>query len=165
MKDETLESRERLNANARKWRKSHLWVASWRNAKCRCRPTGKYGRRGIKCLMTVDEFKEIWDRDRAWLLKRPSIDRINTKGHYVKDNCRYIELIENMSRGSVGRQKSTRLTPKQAWEIKNSKEPPRILKERYGLCSDAIIKIRNGTRWSKALSDYSKTMEVVNEIA
>lgn len=55
----------------------------------------KYGERGIKCLITEEELKELWYRDNAFLLKRPSIDRINNDGNYCIENCRFIELSEN----------------------------------------------------------------------
>ena len=50
-----------------------------------------YGGRGIKCLITTDELKELWFRDKAYLLKQPSIDRIDNDGNYCIENCRYIE--------------------------------------------------------------------------
>ena len=77
------------------WIKKHPWCISYRNARERCKPTGLYGKRGIKFNMTIPDFKELWFRDKAWLLKRPSIDRINAKGDYIKSNCRFIELSEN----------------------------------------------------------------------
>jgi len=57
-----------------------------------------YGGKGIKCLMTYEELKSIWERDNASKLKRPSIDRINPNGHYTFDNCRFVEHSENARR-------------------------------------------------------------------
>ena len=57
-----------------------------------------YGGKGIKCLITADELKKLWIRDKAYLMKRPSIDRIDPDGHYILHNCRYIELSENSLR-------------------------------------------------------------------
>lgn len=54
-----------------------------------------YGGRGIKCLITADELKRLWFRDKAYKMKRPSIDRIDNDGHYTFDNCQYLELSEN----------------------------------------------------------------------
>lgn len=59
-----------------------------------------YGGRGIKCLISSLELKELWFRDKAYEMKRPSIDRIDKNGHYTKENCRYIELKLNSSLGA-----------------------------------------------------------------
>lgn len=54
-----------------------------------------YGRRGIKCKITINELKKLWFRDKAYNMKRPSIDRIDNDGNYSYANCRYIEQSEN----------------------------------------------------------------------
>jgi hypothetical protein len=54
-----------------------------------------YGNRGIRCLITEEELKQLWFRDKAYLMKRPSIDRIDNNGHYTYGNCRFIENAEN----------------------------------------------------------------------
>lgn len=45
--------------------------------------------------MTIEDFKYLWFRDKAFDMKEPSIDRVNTKGDYILTNCRFIELQEN----------------------------------------------------------------------
>jgi len=57
-----------------------------------------YGGRGIKCLITEEELKKLWFRDKAYDMERPSIDRINNDGDYMFDNCRFIELSENIGK-------------------------------------------------------------------
>ena len=57
----------------------------------------RYGGRGIKCKITSDEVRRLWIRDKAHLMKRPSIDRINNDGHYSFNNCRFIEIEKNIS--------------------------------------------------------------------
>jgi len=57
-----------------------------------------YGGRGIKCLITLEELKQLWFRDKAYEMKKPSIDRIDSKGNYTFSNCRYMELSENISK-------------------------------------------------------------------
>lgn len=98
------ELRERLNENNRRWFKKNPWVKSYYGARGRCE-SGKYKGR-IKFLMTIKEFKFLWNRDKAWLLKEPSIDRIDNKDNYILDNCRFIELSENSRLGNLGRHHS-----------------------------------------------------------
>ncbi len=78
------------------------WASSYNHAKQRCTNTRnnrykRYGGRGIKFFMNKDDFKFLWYRDKAFTMDKPSIDRINNDGHYVFNNCRFVELIENQS--------------------------------------------------------------------
>ncbi len=71
--------------------------------KNRCNsPTDKnfnrYGGRGIRNFLTLDDLQFIWARDGAENMKRPSIDRIDNDGNYERINCRFIEQSENSSR-------------------------------------------------------------------
>lgn len=45
--------------------------------------------------MTLEDFRKLWFRDKAYLLKRPSIDRINSSGDYTLKNCQFIEFKKN----------------------------------------------------------------------
>ncbi len=56
----------------------------------------RYGGRGIKCLLTVQELELLWERDKADELKIPSIDRIDNNGNYTFDNCKFIEFRQNI---------------------------------------------------------------------
>jgi hypothetical protein len=60
-----------------------------------------YGGRGIKLLMTPSIIKELWFRDQACNLIRPSIDRVDHNGNYTKDNCRFIELTDNLRQAAL----------------------------------------------------------------
>ena len=64
--------------------------------------THPYSKKGIKNFLSKGEIKYLWFRDRAYLLKEPSIDRING-GDYSINNCRFIEMKENSRLGSLGR--------------------------------------------------------------
>jgi len=63
-----------------------------------CKAYKNYGGRGIKCLITAEEIKILWFRDKASKMKIPSIDRIDNDGNYYIENCRFIEKGENSAR-------------------------------------------------------------------
>lgn len=58
-----------------------------------------YGSRGIKCFLTAHDARLLWERDGADQLRRPSLDRIDSNGHYEVKNCRFVELVQNVMRG------------------------------------------------------------------
>lgn len=86
-------------------RKPDVWLQTLQNIRGRCNaknPETKkfkyYAAKGIKCLITANELKALYIRDKASEMKKPSIDRINPKDHYTFENCRYIENRANVSR-------------------------------------------------------------------
>lgn len=92
-------------ACSREMHKNYLrlnpWSKTFNGIKNRCNKKNhpsydRYGAKGIKCLITLPELKRLWIRDKASLLKRPSIDRIDPDKHYTFDNCQFIELTENV---------------------------------------------------------------------
>jgi len=79
------------------------WYTSYRKLKERCNNFKSdnyryYGGRGIKSLITLKEIKTLWFRDKAYLLKRPSIERKNSSKDYTFENCEFIEMGENIGR-------------------------------------------------------------------
>lgn len=98
----------RLIGNKRSFKHGKSYNKSfncWRNIKDRCNNPKNhaykyYGGRGIKCLITLEEVEFLWQRDNANLMNKPSIDRINNDGDYTFENCRFIELKENVKKGS-----------------------------------------------------------------
>jgi hypothetical protein len=89
------------------------WYSHYNNAKSRCLcKTNKnysgYGERGIKFLLTIEECKELWFRDRAYSMTIPSIDKIDNNGNYEYDNCRFIELSKNATKGNYERRWRTK---------------------------------------------------------
>jgi hypothetical protein len=78
------------------------WARAYSCARVRTiRPDRKYAKRGLKFEMTLQDFKDLWFRDKAYDLVRPSIDRIYSDVGYEKWNCRFIELKENIMRKRV----------------------------------------------------------------
>jgi hypothetical protein len=72
------------------------WLLHWKWAKERCERInapnyGHYGGRGIKFLLTKEEARLLWERDKADQLTQASLDRIDRNGNYESDNCRFIE--------------------------------------------------------------------------
>jgi len=100
-------NRDRINARHRE-RRTYLrlvapWLSHYRAAKERCTNSGcvnykYYGGKGIRMLLTKLEIEILWKRDRADLMERPSMDRINPRGDYHFGNCRFIEQSENCKR-------------------------------------------------------------------
>lgn len=78
------------------YRKKHPWVRAYYSSKGRAKRLGRVH------TMNIADFKELWARDGADLMKFPSIDRIDQTKGYVKDNCRYLERSENSRLGRLG---------------------------------------------------------------
>lgn len=92
---------------------SQPWVKYWKWIFSRCNYAYNasfpdYGAKGIKCLITIPELKELWFRDKAAEMKKPSIDRIDPKKNYEFSNCRFLELSENIARGKRKYEKKDR---------------------------------------------------------
>lgn len=83
------------------------WDATRRNIINRVKKNSKdkrwYFDRGIKNFLKLEDVKYLWFRDKAYEMKKPSIDREDPFGHYELTNCRYIELSENSKRAGTHR--------------------------------------------------------------
>jgi len=93
-------NKQRIKILKETYRISHPWINTRTRIKQRCTNKNndnysRYGGRGIKCLITSDELKQLWFRDKACEMKQPSIDRVDNDGNYEYSNCRFIELSEN----------------------------------------------------------------------
>jgi len=96
-------AKENMKQYRIKLRKLKPWFYSYSNAKKRCNNLNhiryhRYGGRGIKCLITLKQVEELWFRDKAYLMKKPSIDREDNDGNYKYSNCRFIELVDNIKK-------------------------------------------------------------------
>lgn len=84
--------------------KENPWLQHYNGAHQRCTNKNhiryeRYGGRGIKFNMRVKDFKELWFRDKAYEMNKPSVDRINNDGNYELNNCRFIEHSLNVKLG------------------------------------------------------------------
>lgn len=83
-----------------KYMNKYPWIRCYQLAKQRCvnpkNPAFKwYGGKGIKFLMSKEDFKFLWFRDKAYLMDNPSIDRKKSNDNYELSNCQFIELRLN----------------------------------------------------------------------
>jgi hypothetical protein len=89
------------NEYTNNYRKNHPWIVIYSNLKNRCEnpknPRFKdYGGKGIKNLFKgPKDIKYLYIRDKASLMKQPSIDREDNNGDYCIENCRFIEMDVN----------------------------------------------------------------------
>lgn len=85
------------------YHKKFPWKRILRNIQARCNNPKNdsyknYGGKGIECLITEDELKRLWYRDKTYLMDRPSIDRKKNDKNYTFDNCQFIELWKNIGK-------------------------------------------------------------------
>jgi len=113
----------------RRFRKQKPWMQSIDHAKQRCYNKKDckykyYGGRGIKVLLSNEEVEFIWNRDKAHLLKDPTIDRIDSNGNYEISNCRFIERSENtrIANKGIKRSEETKLKMRMAQKVRRLKE-------------------------------------------
>ena len=110
----------------------------------------RYGGRGIKCLITTEELKQLWFRDKAYLMKIPSIDREDSNGNYEYSNCRYMELAINSGKDkkkSVLQFDLHNVFIKEYASIKKAGELNLIHSENISQCCRGKLKTSGGFKW------------------
>jgi len=106
--------------------------STWGNLLKRCSNTGKltknnksYAKKGIKLLMTKDEYYKFCDSQKQIILDfymngdTPSIDRIDPFGDYKIENLRILSF--NVNRNLARTEKNIKFSTKQAGIAKNKK--------------------------------------------
>lgn len=97
------ENKKQLIKKSKEYNKNHpeihiLALIKYRCENPKCDHYKYYGERGIECRITADEIRKLMKRDGYWDMERPSIDRKDNNGDYTFDNCRFIELNENIKK-------------------------------------------------------------------
>ena len=89
-----------LELKIKKGRGDSPWNKAYYNMRNRCenkkdKKFAYYGSRNFKCKVKPKQLRALYFRDKAWLLKTPSVDRIDPDKGYSEDNIRWIEWEEN----------------------------------------------------------------------
>lgn len=88
--------KERISKSNFQRRLYSPWLQHLDSAKQRCTNPNrdgyeKYGKRGIKYLLSSNDGEHLWYRDSADLMDQPCIDRIDTNGNYTVENCQFLD--------------------------------------------------------------------------
>lgn len=91
-------------AHDRRYRAKKPWVPHicWAARRCTSSDPRWKSHHGMPCEITAAEAEELWKRDGADKMTRPSLDRIDPTKGYTKDNCRFMEWMENVRRPHEG---------------------------------------------------------------
>lgn len=97
-------NREKRNATNKLMRTKYPWYKAYKHIYDRCNDPkhqsyAYYGGKGIEKRISLSELKELWFRDGADKMVRPSIDRKDSDGHYEYSNCQWMEYTDNCRKG------------------------------------------------------------------
>ncbi len=99
-------NKEIIKQKNRKYQEENPWINSFHNAKQRCNNPNNpnyldYGKRGILFLLTKEEIKFLWFRDKAYKMNFPTIDRKDNDGNYELSNCQFLENNINSQKDRI----------------------------------------------------------------
>lgn len=103
-----IENRQKILKRNKKYELNNPWIRTFKSINQRCTNPNlirykHYGLRGIKCLITSEELKYLWYRDKAYKMNQPTIDREDNDGHYELSNCRYIDKKQHNQKSASER--------------------------------------------------------------
>ena len=112
--------------------------------RCKHHPDYNGERRKIDNFLTKEDLKLLWFKHNAHLLHKPSIDRIDTTGDYILNNCRFVEVIDNQRRPKhiYARFKGSRLCGRWSYKYECCIEcnTTELVHSGKGLCSKCFDK-------------------------
>ena len=72
------------------WMK-HLTLAIMRCYYIRHKDFDDYGRKGVTCYLTPSQIEKLWYKYEANLMKEPTLRRMHRGGHFLVDNCCFLD--------------------------------------------------------------------------
>lgn len=99
-------NKNKIDIRIKKYKKLNPWLSHYYSLRKRCnnkkhKEYKRYGGKGIKAIISVEEIKYLWFKDKAYLMKTPSIDRKDNNKSYTIENCQFIEMKDNALKGAL----------------------------------------------------------------
>ena len=120
--------------------------SSWKSMRNRCNNTNAigyhlYGGRGITVDPRWDDFNSFYN-DMGPRPVGASLDRIDVNGNYTPANCRWATQTTQVRNSG-----NSKLTFKQAMEIRYTREFYKDIAPKYGVAEHTVSEIKNGNIW------------------
>jgi hypothetical protein len=90
---------EKIKIAKKNYLNEHPWSITYTNIIQRCTNQNQRCYEAYKNKrgdITLEQLKELWFECKAYLMDKPSIDRIDPNGVYTKANLQYIEWNEHL---------------------------------------------------------------------